>query len=54
MGFNNILSQFYRQLVFKAPLIITLRISDQKIVSDSLFFQLFVDKNFFLYKSVIM
>ena len=32
---------FYIQLVFKAPLFITLRISDQKIVSGSLFFQLF-------------
>jgi hypothetical protein len=28
-------------LVFKAPLCITLTISDQKIVSGSLFFQLF-------------
>ena len=34
-------SQFYIQLVFKAPLCITLTISDQKIVSGSLFFQLF-------------
>ena len=33
--------QFYIQLVFKAPLCITLTISDQKIVSGSLFFQLF-------------
>ena len=30
-------SQFYIQLVFKAPLCITLTISDQKIVSGSLF-----------------
>ena len=29
--------QFYIQLVFKAPLCITLTISDQKIVSGSLF-----------------
>ena len=35
------ISQFYIQLVFKAPLCITLTISDQKIVSGSLFFQLF-------------
>ena len=34
-------SQFYIQLVFKAPLCITLTIYDQKIVSGSLFFQLF-------------
>jgi hypothetical protein len=34
-------AQFYIQLVFKAPLCITLTISDQKIVSGSLFFQLF-------------
>ena len=34
-------SQFYIQLIFKAPLCITLTISDQKIVSGSLFFQLF-------------
>ena len=33
--------QFYIQLVFKAPLFITLTISDQKIVSGSLFFQSF-------------
>ena len=33
--------QFYIQLVFKAPLCITLTISYQKIVSGSLFFQLF-------------
>ena len=33
--------QFYIQLIFKAPLCITLTISDQKIVSGSLFFQLF-------------
>ena len=33
--------QFYIQLVFKAPLCITLTISDQKIVSGSLFFQFF-------------
>ena len=32
-------SQFYIQLIFKAPLCITLTISDQKIVSGSLFFQ---------------
>ena len=32
-------AQFYIQLVFKAPLCITLTISDQKIVSGSLFFQ---------------
>ena len=32
-------SQFYIQLIFKAPLFITLMISDQKIVSGSLFFQ---------------
>ena len=32
--------QFYIQLVFKAPLCITLTISDQKIVSGILFFQL--------------
>ena len=31
------ISQFYIQLVFKAPLYITLKISDQKIVSSSLF-----------------
>ena len=31
--------QFYIQLIFKAPLCITLTISDQKIVSGSLFFQ---------------
>ena len=37
----NVLSQFYIQLVFKAPLCITLTISDQKIVSGSLIFQLF-------------
>ena len=36
--------QFYIQLVFKAPLCITLMISDQKIVSGSLFFQLFEGK----------
>ena len=30
--------QFYIKLVFKAPLCITLTISDQKIVSGSLFF----------------
>merc|ERR1712008_641546 len=36
--------QFYIQLVFKAPLCITLTISDQKIVSGSLFFQLFLAK----------
>ena len=30
-------SQFYIQLVFKAPLCITLTISDQKIMSGSLF-----------------
>ena len=36
--------QFYIQLVFKAPLCTTLTISDQKIVSGSLFFQLFVVK----------
>ena len=34
-------AQFYIQLVFKAPLFITLTISDQKIVSGSLFFQIF-------------
>ena len=34
-------SQFYIQLVFKAPLCITLTISNQKIVRGSLFFQLF-------------
>ena len=34
-------TQFYIQLVFKAPLSITLTISDQKIESGSLFFQLF-------------
>ena len=34
-------SQFYIQLVFKAPLFITPTISDQKIVSGSLFFQIF-------------
>ena len=38
-------TQFYIQLVFKAPLFITLTISDQKIVSGSLFFQLFQKKN---------
>ena len=32
--------QFYIQLVYKAPLFITLTISNQKIVSGSLFFQL--------------
>ena len=37
-------AQFYIQLVFKAPLCITLTISDQKIVSGSLFFQLFEGK----------
>ena len=37
-------SQFYIQLVFKAPLCITLTISDQKVVSGSLFFQLFEGK----------
>ena len=37
----SIKSQFYIQLVFKAPLCITLTISDQKIVSGSLFFQFF-------------
>ena len=36
--------QFYIKLVFKAPLCITLTISDQKIVSGSLFFQLFQKK----------
>ena len=38
------LAKFYIQLVFKAPLFITLMISDQKIVSGSLFFQLFQKK----------
>ena len=37
-------TQFHIQLVFKAPLCITLTISDQKIVSGSLFFQLFEGK----------
>ena len=32
---------YFPQLIFNAPLFITLRISDQKIVSGSLFFQLF-------------
>ena len=36
-NFDPSLPQFYLQLVFKAPLCITLRISDQKIVSGSLF-----------------
>ena len=36
-GFAWLYSQFYIQLVFKAPLCITLTISDQKIVSGSLF-----------------
>ena len=44
--------QFYIQLVFKAPLCITLTISDQKIVSGSLFLtkknsSQFEKKNFF-------
>ena len=34
---STFLPQFYIQLVFKAPLCITLKISDQKIVSGSLF-----------------
>ena len=38
-----LISQFYIQLVFKAPLCITLTISDQKIVSGSLF----LNHNFF-------
>ena len=36
------LPKFYIQLVFKAPLCITLTISDQKIVSGSLFFDFLV------------
>ena len=46
-------SQFYIQLVFKAPLCITLMISYQKIVSGSLFFQLF-QKKIYIYKSHFM
>jgi hypothetical protein len=38
------IAQFYIQLVFKAPLCITLTISDQKIVSGSLFL---TEKKFF-------
>jgi hypothetical protein len=47
--------QFYIQLVFKAPLCITLTISDQKIVSGSLFFQLFstLKKKIFFIKSIL-
>ena len=49
--------QFYIQLIFKAPLCITLTISDQKIVSGSLFFQFLRAKkeNFkIFYKRVIL
>merc|ERR1712008_378376 len=42
--------QFYIQLVFKAPLCITLTISDQKIVSGSLF----LTKNFFLSRNSVV
>ena len=47
-------SQFYIQLVFEAPLCITLMISDQKIVSGSLFFQLFQKKNKKTHKIYLM
>ena len=46
-------SQFYIQLVFKAPLSITLTISDQKIVSGSLSFQHF-EREKINYKSFFM
>ena len=36
-SFQEFKHQFYIQLVFKAPLCITLTISDQKIMSGSLF-----------------
>ena len=43
-------SQFYIQLLYTAPLCFTLTISDQKIVSGSLFFQLFVGKKTFFFQ----
>ena len=49
--------QFYIQLLYTAPLCFTLTISDQKIVSGSLFFLLFStfcgQKNFFFIKELL-
>ena len=58
MGLFSFVTQFYIQLVFKAPLCITLTISDQKIVSGSLFLteknssQIFWKKNHFFLKQL--
>ena len=53
-GGNSIMlcTQFYIQLIFKAPFCITLTISDQKIMSGSLVFQYFESKK--KYKSFFM